>query len=55
MNKERQTGYYWVKWDDDWKIAVWEYDSWTMHDYRDSFNDKDFSEIDEKPITRTNK
>ena len=55
--KERQEGYYWVKWHDgEWAIAHYikgkSYDYWYIPGDEENKSEEDFSEIDGQPITR---
>jgi hypothetical protein len=52
----RETGYYWVKFltkeSDNWHVALWDYDHWSLTGCEDFFYDIDLAIIDEKQIKR---
>jgi hypothetical protein len=54
----RQSGYYWIKYESEWKIGQWWFDGtldkyfWVLFDR--CYEDHDFEEIDENRIVRGN-
>jgi hypothetical protein len=51
MNKERKTGFYWVKlWNDNWIVVEFSGALWGWQGC--SFDDNAFKEIDERMIVR---
>ena len=48
----RETGYYWVRIDNNWEIAFFFEKSWFVTCVKDMQNDEYFDEIDEKQIKR---
>lgn len=54
MDKKRQTGYYWILQDFDigWEIALWNGRWWSLFADTNHWQDNNFIEIDEHPITR---
>lgn len=48
----RETGYYWVRIDDDWEIAFFFEKRWFITSTRNTYMDNYFQEIDEKQIKR---
>lgn len=51
--KERKSGFYWVKKDFEWEVALWqsEYGWWNLPGVEDVYKDKDMEAINETPIT----
>jgi hypothetical protein len=54
MSKDRQSGFYWVEIYGEWTIGYWikEHSSWDLPGYIPEYEDKDFLEIDYRPIVR---
>lgn len=47
----REEGYYWVKYTHEWIVSQWDGESWWLGDM--TLWDKEFDEIDERRITRS--
>ena len=52
MTKQRETGYYWVKWKDDWIIGHYGHSAWYIISEDRPLDDRHFSRIDERRIER---
>ena len=50
--KNREPGYYWVRFFDSWSISRWAGDMWLSDSDNTSHCDNDFHEIDERRIVR---
>ena len=50
--KNREPGFYWVRFFDSWSISRWAGDMWLSDSDNTSHCDNDFHEIDERRITR---
>ena len=50
MPDNRQPGFYWVRYDQDWEIALWQVDIWLITGDSLRLPDSAFEEIDERPI-----
>jgi hypothetical protein len=48
----REPGYYWVKWDGNWRIGEYCQGDWYLTQHLSHLNDIDFDEIDENRIER---